>query len=214
MFNRTTSVRNITLAALGAAFLASVGSAPALADPPRWSKAHDKVKHGYSYKKRQRYMLRRHRAVRRHVPRSRVIYWDRSPAFTSSISPSFGGTVLGALLGAVTGSQFGKGTGRTAAILGGGFLGAVIGHNIGRNMEEADRAKSRHVLETVATGQTATWRNPDTGGQYSLTPTRTYQVVSGQHCREYTTRVFIEGNQEQVTGTACRTAGGWWQETS
>ena len=214
MFNRDTPVRNITFAALGAVILASVGSAPAVADPPRWSKAHYKVKHGYFPKKLQRYRHRRHRTVHRHVRRSRVVYWDRAPAYTGSISPSLGGTVLGALLGAVTGSQASKGTGRTAAIIGGGFLGAVIGRKIGRRMEEADRAKSQQVLETVPSGQTVTWKNPDTGGRYSLTPTRTYQVISGQHCREYTTRVFIEGNEEQVKGTACRTADGWWQETS
>jgi len=120
------------------------------------------------------------------------------------------GMVIGGALGGVLGSQIGHGDGTTAAIIAGTLIGAGIGGAVGRSMDEVDRLKTAQTLETVRTGVSSTWRNPDTGNQYQVTPTRTIES-SDQPCREYTVDAVIGGRQEQVYGTACRKADGSWQ---
>lgn len=120
------------------------------------------------------------------------------------------GMVIGGILGGVLGSEVGGGRGRTAAIIAGTLAGAAIGGAIGQSMDEVDRMKTAGTLETVRTGVTSTWQNPDTGYQYAVTPTRTYETSSGP-CREYTIDARIGGSTEQVYGTACRQPDGSWK---
>ncbi|BAZ92550.1 hypothetical protein TspCOW1_25700 [Thiohalobacter sp. COW1] len=120
------------------------------------------------------------------------------------------GMVIGGILGGVLGSEVGGGRGRTAAIIAGTLAGAAIGGAIGQSMDEVDRMKTAGTLETVRTGVTSTWQNPDTGYQYAVTPTRTYETSSGP-CREYTIDAQIGGRTEQVYGTACRQPDGSWK---
>lgn len=119
-----------------------------------------------------------------------------------------GGTV-GGVAGGVLGSNIGDGKGRTAAIIAGSLLGAALGSHIGAEMDELDRRRANDALETYPTGRTSSWNNPDTGAQYSVTPTRTYQQNS-QPCREYEMDVYIDGQRDVVKGTACRNARGEW----
>jgi len=120
------------------------------------------------------------------------------------------GTVGGAVIGAAVGSTIGSGSGRTAAIAIGTIAGAVIGRHVGKEMDEADRIKAAQALETAPTGYRSTWKNPDTGAQYVMTPTNTYQGGSGP-CREYTVDTTVEGKSQKVRGTACRQADGTWK---
>lgn len=120
------------------------------------------------------------------------------------------GMVIGGVLGGVLGSQVGGGHGRTAAIIAGTLAGAAIGGAVGNSMDEVDRMKTAQTLETVRTGVPAQWRNPDTGNQYSVVPTRTYDSASGP-CREYTIDAVVGGRPDKVYGTACRQPDGSWQ---
>lgn len=120
------------------------------------------------------------------------------------------GMVVGGVLGGALGSQVGGGSGRTAAIIAGTLLGSHIGSRVGITMDEVDRQHTAETLETVRTGVPSTWRNPDSGNQYTVVPTRTYDG-SGGPCREYTMDVVIGGQNDKVYGTACRTADGNWQ---
>lgn len=120
------------------------------------------------------------------------------------------GTIIGGVLGGVLGAQVGKGDGRTAAIIAGSLAGAAIGGSIGRTMDDNDRRRVAETLEGVRTGVPNTWRNPDTGAQYSVTPTRTYETSSGP-CREFTTEAIIDGKREKIYGTACRQPDGSWR---
>ncbi|MBO6783359.1 MAG: glycine zipper 2TM domain-containing protein [Alphaproteobacteria bacterium] len=153
--------------------------------------------------------IHRYEPPRRHVHRHREVH-NHSYNF-GSVDKSTGGTIIGALLGAAVGTQIGKGSGNTAAILGGAAIGGILGHEIGQSMEEADRRQVHNALERAPTGQTVAWRNPDTGSQYAVTPTRTYRSAANLDCREYKTWVFIDGYEEEVTGTACRSSDGRWQ---
>ncbi len=123
------------------------------------------------------------------------------------------GMVIGSVLGGVLGAQVGKGRGRTAAIIAGTMIGSAIGGNVGRSMDATDRLKTAHTLETVRTGVHSSWRNPDTGHKYTVTPTSTYATPSGP-CREYTVDGYIGGKKEKIYGTACRQPDGSWKTTN
>jgi surface antigen len=137
-------------------------------------------------------------------------YETRRPDPRIVFSSETGGAILGGVIGAVAGTQIGKGSGRIAAVIGGTVLGAVIGGHIGRSMDERDHATVQESLESTPTGRVATWKNPDTGAEYSMRPTRTYRK-DGRDCRDYETWAFIDGYEQKVTGTACRLADGTWQ---
>lgn len=120
------------------------------------------------------------------------------------------GMVIGGVLGGMLGSQVGGGHGRTAAIIAGTLVGGAIGGAVGRSMDDTDRMKTAATLESVRTGVPSAWRNPDTGYQYSVTPTKTYDSASGP-CREYTVDALVGGKKETVYGTACRQPDGSWK---
>jgi surface antigen len=122
------------------------------------------------------------------------------------------GMVIGGALGGLLGSQVpGKhDQWRTAAIIVGTLAGAAIGGSVGRSMDDLDRMRTAQTLEGVRTGVPSTWRNPDTGYQYSMTPTRTFETAAGP-CRDYTINALIDGRQEVVKGTACRQPDGTWR---
>jgi surface antigen len=120
------------------------------------------------------------------------------------------GAVSGAVIGGVVGSTIGGGSGRTVAIVAGTIAGAVLGGKIGQKMDEADRIKAGQALESVPTGQRSSWKNPDTGTVYTVTPTRTYQA-GATPCRDFTVDATVDGRPEKVQGTACREADGNWK---
>jgi len=123
------------------------------------------------------------------------------------------GTGTGAALGGLLGSQIGNGKGQLIATAAGTVAGAMIGGSIGASMDELDRRKTYRTLENTRTGVTSRWQNPDTGVQYTVTPTQTYETASGP-CREYRTNATIDGRRETVYGTACRQSDGRWQSVN
>jgi surface antigen len=120
------------------------------------------------------------------------------------------GVGVGGVLGGLLGAQVGGGTGQLAATAAGALIGAYLGGNVGRTMDQVDRSKTYRTLEGNPTGETSTWKNPDSGNSYEVTPTRTYEE-SGRPCRNYTTEAWIEGRRETVRGTACREPDGSWR---
>jgi surface antigen len=124
------------------------------------------------------------------------------------------GQVVGGILGGVAGHQVGGGNGRTVATVVGTIAGSIIGGNVGRSMDDTDRLKAHHSLEYNRTNESSHWHNPDSGTDYSMTPTRTYRTDGGQHCREYITDVVVGGRRESAYGTACRQPDGSWKVVS
>lgn len=119
------------------------------------------------------------------------------------------GIIIGAIAGGILGHQVGGGSGKVLATIVGTIAGAAVGGSIGRTMDEADRLNTTVALENVRTGVSSAWVNPDTGYEYVLTPTNTYESGTGP-CREYTLDAKIGGETEQIYGTACRQADGSW----
>jgi len=120
------------------------------------------------------------------------------------------GMIIGAIAGGILGHQVGGGSGQVLATMVGTIAGAAIGGSIGRTMDDYDRMNASAALENVRTGVPSAWVNPDTGYEYVMTPTNTYDSGTGP-CREYTLDATIGGNTEQIYGTACRQADGSWK---
>lgn len=127
------------------------------------------------------------------------------------VSGSDVGAVVGGVAGGVLGAQFGKGSGKTAATIAGVLIGAGIGSYIGSSMDAQDRAEMNRTFENYPDNRTNTWRNPNTGGQYETTVTRTYEPRPQRYCREFTTNVKIDGKDTEAYGTACRQPDGSWK---
>ena len=119
------------------------------------------------------------------------------------------GVIIGAIAGGILGHQVGGGSGQVLATIVATMAGAAIGGSIGRTMDETDRQNTNLALENVRTGVPSAWVNPDSGYEYVVTPTNTYDSDSGP-CREYTMDATIGGETEQIYGTACRQADGSW----
>ena len=125
------------------------------------------------------------------------------------------GTALGALAGGALAYGLGQDSRNKElwTVLGIG-LGAMVGSNIGQQLDERDRILMgqtfNHTMEKAPINATGQWQNPDTGHGGSVTPTRTFETESGP-CREFTQTVSIGGQMEEAYGTACRQADGSWK---
>ena len=128
------------------------------------------------------------------------------------------GTLLGAVGGGLAGSQIGGGRGTLVAVGVGSLLGAFVGSELGKSLDNADRAvmqqTTTRTLETVPSGETSSWRNPDSGNYGTVTPQPAYQTASGQYCREFSQTVTVGGRTEEAYGTACRQPDGTWKIVS
>ncbi len=122
-----------------------------------------------------------------------------------------GGAAAGAVVGGVVGNQIGGGHGQDIATALGIIAGGLVGASIGRSFDQLDAANTNKALETTKTNQASSWVNPDSGNQYTLTPTRTYQTQSKQYCREYQTSITVGGEIQKGYGTACRQPDGQWE---
>ncbi|UCE85034.1 MAG: hypothetical protein JSU66_11840 [Deltaproteobacteria bacterium] len=122
------------------------------------------------------------------------------------------GSLIGAAAGAGIAAAAGGGTGAIlASAAAGGLLGGYVGHKMDERDKEKARRAAQEAFEQNQTGHASVWHNPDTGNSGSVTPTRTYQLASGQYCREYTQTIQIGGEDHETHGTACRQADGTWK---
>ena len=125
------------------------------------------------------------------------------------------GTLMGAGVGALLGAQIGGGKGKLAAVVIGTLGGAYLGSEIGKSLDAADRMymekNAQSTLEYSQVGVESSWKNPDSGHSGTFKPTRTYAAKSGQSCREYESKIYIDGREETATGTACRQPDGSWK---
>lgn len=119
-----------------------------------------------------------------------------------------GGAAAGGLLAAALG---GGATGIAAGVLLGGLAGGALGNALDNADREYAYQAQQASMESAPTGQTTTWRNPDSGHSGSYTPQKTYQNASGQYCREFQQTVTVGGKTESAYGTACRQPDGSWK---
>ena len=127
------------------------------------------------------------------------------------------GTVTGAVVGGIIGNQFGSGGGRVAATLAGAVVGGIVGNEIGRKLDDRDRQLAREAeydaWERGPPRQPVRWRNPN-NGRYGEVVAEDYYDRGGYRCRNFVHRVFIEGREQVMRGTACRNPDGTWTQVS
>ncbi len=124
------------------------------------------------------------------------------------------GGLGGAALGGLLGAQFGSGKGQLAATGAGVLVGALVGSEIGRSMDDVDRIKAANAgyqAHSAPVGETIAWNNPDSGNYGSVTPIREGTGSSGQYCREYQQTIVVGGRVEEGYGVACRQPDGSWE---
>jgi len=121
------------------------------------------------------------------------------------------GAVLGGALGGIAGHQIGGGSGKTIATVAGAVVGSMLGRRVGNSMSRRDRNRFGRALETNEAGESSTWSNESSQDRYEVTPTsQIYQAENSQPCREFTMDAMVDGQPDQVTGTACRQPDGSW----
>lgn len=121
-----------------------------------------------------------------------------------------GGTLAGAAAGAVIGSEVGGTFATVVGAIAGGYLGGRLGKTLDNKDRSAMQSTTQSALERAPTGQTQSWRNPDTGHSGSVTPQEAYRNTEGQPCREYQETVTAGGETQTGYRTACRQSDGTW----
>lgn len=175
--------------------LFAVWTGPVTAEPPPWAPAH-----GYRAKHKTK-----------HWPKSYATYQRRPVLELGRCNRDVLGGILGGGAGAAIGSTLDHGDGRAAAIVGGAIIGVLVGGAVGHYMDSVDQNCVGQTLERTPNGQTIAWRNDESGEVYRVTPSDTFQRQDGHTCRHYTTEALIDGQQQQISGTACRQPDGAWK---
>jgi surface antigen len=98
-------------------------------------------------------------------------------------------------------------------------IGSVAGSYFGAGMDDSldlhDRRymqrTAQNALEFNRTWEASLWRNPETGAEGMVTPTRTYESAAAKWCREFEATITIDDDKELATGHACRDRDGTWR---
>ncbi len=149
---------------------------------------------------------------RRKHDHGRAVYQAPYGIATGVCDRTLVGAAVGGAAGGLIASEVAHGKNRPVAIAGGALLGILIGGSLGNAIDQLDERCVGQVLEHAGSDQTVTWRNPDSGAAYQVTPRRTWEE-EGRYCREYTTTVRIDGRPQQAWGTACRQPDGSWERS-
>ncbi|SCZ62384.1 Surface antigen [Thiohalomonas denitrificans] len=171
--------------------------------PPPWAPAH-----GY---RRKHEGSRDHRyGEERPVAEIRVSNGDIAIE-GSTCNREAAGAVFGGILGGIVGNQVGRNEGnQELGTVAGAITGFAVGKSLGRSMDRKDASCTAHALDSARDGQTVSWRNPDSGVDFRLTPIETFQS-DGLLCRRYHTKVISSDDQAEGRSKACRTQDGTWR---
>ena len=108
--------------------------------------------------------------------------------------------------------QLRDGADGSVAIVPHAFAGTVIGGSIAPNMDAQDLHVAGLALTDAVTQQPTRWHNADTGFEYVLVPTATFQGPDGP-CRRFSMVASRNGSPQFADGIACRQADGRWLVT-
>lgn len=79
---------------------------------------------------------------------------------------------------------------------------------------DAMERATQDALERYRSGSVVNWFNPESGHGGSVIPVATWQMASGQYCRDYRQTITINGVTTEGYGSACRQLDGHWQAIS
>jgi surface antigen len=123
-----------------------------------------------------------------------------------------GGSAAGTIFGAAGGGLIGGAAshGNPAAIVGGLFLGGLLGNALSRDVDCDDQRVAFDSYYRGLDGRIGVrydWRRGRNYGYF--TPTREY-TRRGYVCRDFTTVTYRGGREYHRDGTACRRDGYWY----
>ncbi len=121
-----------------------------------------------------------------------------------------GATVAGAAAGGLLGAAAFHGQGAWLGVLGGALIGGIVGNQIGQHMDRQDRMNMQSAIVTTPVGQQSSWTNSKSNTTYTVRPVKDYRS-HGKYCREYQTKVNINGRLKNAYGRACRMPDGSWK---
>lgn len=113
---------------------------------------------------------------------------------------------MGAAGGAIVGQAIGRNTGATLI---GAAVGTMVGYIIGNEMDKYDSQQLGMVYERGISGETTSWKNPDSGHMHNVTPRAVVRTEAGI-CRTAEIDSTIDGRRETTLATACRDDYGRW----
>ena len=99
---------------------------------------------------------------------------------------------------------------RAAATLIGASIDELIGSNLGREIDDADRACLGHVLEIGRSGHRVVWDNTATGVHFEMVPDDGHSWVAGV-CRDFKLAARSSSGKSKRHATACQHGAGLWQ---
>lgn len=118
------------------------------------------------------------------------------------------GAIGGAAGGAVLGQALGRNRYATVAVA---AMGGIIGYLVGTEMDKSDTQKLNEALEYGEPGKTISWKNPDTGDVYQITPQAfVTDDATKQKCRITEVVATVEGKEQKTASKACRNSDGQW----
>ncbi len=122
------------------------------------------------------------------------------------------GQVGGGVVGGLLGSMVGKGRGRLVATAVGAVLGSMAGGAFGQQFDEKDKnLANRAADDCLATGQTSSWSNPNTGHSGQFIPEPARYNSAGRKCRKVKMLVYsADGQPMEVYQYAEQGADGRW----
>jgi hypothetical protein len=91
--------------------------------------------------------------------------------------------------------------------------GALAMGEVARAMAPADHSCIGWALGRGATNVAVSWDNPAGHARYTVTPTRTYDSVAGELCRDYVMTAAFDKGPQRNENSACRNKDGAWHLT-
>lgn len=127
--------------------------------------------------------------------------WAPKPMIRSkALFGAIGGSAVGAYVGAKGGSPL------STAV--GSVVGLFLGYEIGTTFDKIDQIHTallwQRVLDKNPDGIPSSWRSPYKPISIVATP-----ISTNGDCREFVTKVIVDGKMKKLVGTACKINGEW-----
>jgi surface antigen len=88
--------------------------------------------------------------------------------------------------------------------------GALAAGDLAQMMKAPDYSCIGWALGRATSNATVTWESPADRARFSVTPTRTYDSMAGERCRDYVIRAVVDNRSRENAQSACRNSSGAW----
>jgi surface antigen len=116
--------------------------------------------------------------------------------------------LIGVVLNACAGDEASK---PSVGSVAGAYFGAGVDNSLDLDDRRYMQRTAQNALEFNRAWETSRWRNPESGAEGMVTPTRTYESAAAKWCREFEATVSVDDEQELAVGHACRERDGTWR---